>query len=201
MPFVIAYVLLLTLVIMGLTFRSGVIALLSAGLNLLSVGVAFGVMTLVFQHGWASELMDFSAPGYLIEWVPLFVMVVLVGLSMDYHVFVLSRVREHVAAGLPSRLAVQRGVMDTAGVVTSAAAVMVAVFSIFAVLSMMELKMLGVGLAVAILVDATVIRLVALPAILMLLGDRAWRRVLATAPRDELVAVEAEREDLVTAAR
>jgi RND superfamily putative drug exporter len=101
-------------------------------------------------------------------------MVVLVGLSMDYHVFVLSRVREHARGGLPAALAVQRGVSDTAGVVTSAAAVMVSVFAIFATLSMMEMKMLGVGLASAILVDATVIRLVMLPAILVLLGERAW---------------------------
>ncbi len=192
MPLVIGYILLLTLVIMGLTFRSGVIAVLSAALNLISVGVAFGIMTLVFQHGWGSELLDFTTPGYLIEWLPLFVMVVLIGLSMDYHVFVLSRVREHVAAGVPSRLAVRRGITDTAGVVTSAAAVMVAVFSIFAVLSMMEMKMMGVGLAAAILVDATVIRLVALPAILTLLGDRAWTRVLATVPRGQVVATDAD---------
>jgi RND superfamily putative drug exporter len=101
-------------------------------------------------------------------------MVVLVGLSMDYHVFVLSRVREHVGRGLPTRLAVERGVSDTAGVVTSAAAVMVSVFAIFATLSMMEMKMMGVGLSAAILLDATVIRLVMLPAILVLLGERAW---------------------------
>src|SRR5690606_26470855 len=169
-------IVLLTLLIMGVTFRSAPIALLTAVLNLLSVGVAFGVMTLVFQHGWGSGVLDFSAPGYLIEWLPLFVMVVLVGLSMAYHVFVLSRVAEHVRSGLPSRLAVRRGITDTAGVVTSAAAVMVAVFSIFAMLSMLEMKMMGVGLAVAILVDATVVRLVALPALLTLLGDRAWPR-------------------------
>lgn len=190
MPLVIGYILLLTLVIMGLAFRSGVIAVLSAALNLISVGVAFGIMTLVFQHGWGSELLSFTTPGYLIEWLPLFVMVVLIGLSMDYHVFVLSRVREHVAAGVPSRLAVRRGITDTAGVVTSAAAVMVAVFSIFAVLSMMEMKMMGVGLAAAILVDATLIRLVALPAILTLLGDRAWTRVLASVPRGQLVGAD-----------
>jgi RND superfamily putative drug exporter len=102
------------------------------------------------------------------------VLVILVGLSMDYHVFVLSRVREHVQRGLPARLAVERGVSDTAGVVTSAAAVMVSVFAIFATLSMLEMKMMGVGLAVAILLDATLIRLVVLPAVLVLLGDRAW---------------------------
>ena len=110
----------------------------------------------------------------MIDWIPLFVMVVLVGLSMDYHVFVISRIREHVQNGLPTRLAVEQGIRDTAGVVTSAAAVMVSVFAIFATLSMMEMKMMGVGLSAAILIDATVIRLVMLPAILVLLGDRAW---------------------------
>ena len=132
-------------------------------LNLASVGVAFGMMTLVFQHGWFESALDFTSPGFVIDWIPLFVLVVLVGLSMDYHVFVLSRVREHVQRGLPTRLAVRQGVAETAGVVTSAAAVMVSVFSIFATLSMLEMKMMGVGLSFAILLDATLIRLVMLP--------------------------------------
>ncbi len=174
LPIVIGFVLILTMVMMGLAFRSVPIALISTALNLASVGVAFGLMTLVFQHGWGHRLLDFSTPGFLIDWIPLFVLVVLVGLSMDYHVFVLSRIREHVRSGLPVRLAVERGLRDTAGVVTSAAAVMVSVFAIFATLSMLEMKMMGVGLSAAILIDATVIRLVMLPAILVLLGDRAW---------------------------
>jgi RND superfamily putative drug exporter len=197
LPFVIGFVLLLTLLIMGVTFRSAPIALISAGLNLASVGVAFGLMTLVFQHGWFESALDFSSPGFIIDWLPLFVLVVLVGLSMDYHVFVLSRIREHVQRGLPTRLAVRQGVADTAGVVTSAAAVMVSVFSIFATLSMLEMKMMGVALSGAILLDATLIRLVMLPAILCLLGDRAWwpmrrpqplgRRVVEDEPEYELV--------------
>jgi RND superfamily putative drug exporter len=174
LPLVIGFVLLLTLLIMGVTFRSAPIALISAGLNLASVAVSFGLMTLVFQHGWFESALDFSSPGFIIDWLPLFVLVVLVGLSMDYHVFVVSRIREHVQRGLPTRLAVRQGVADTAGVVTSAAAVMVSVFSIFATLSMMEMKMMGVALSGAILLDATLIRLVMLPAILCLLGDRAW---------------------------
>jgi len=174
LPLVIGFVLLLTLLVMGVTFRSAPIALVSAGLNLASVGVSFGLMTLVFQHGWFEGALDFTSPGFIIDWLPLFVLVVLVGLSMDYHVFVLSRVREHVQRGLPTRLAVRQGVADTAGVVTSAAAVMVSVFSIFATLSMLEMKMMGVALSGAILLDATLIRLVMLPAILCLLGDRAW---------------------------
>lgn len=176
LPWVIGFVLLLTLVMMVAAFRSVALALISAGLNLLSVGVAFGVLRWIFQDGHFSEQLDFTSPGFLIDWIPIFVMAILVGLSMDYHVFVLSRVREYAASGLPAREAVRQGISDTAGVVTSAAAVMVAVFSIFATLSMLEMKMMGVGLGVAILLDATVIRLVILPATLVLLGERTWRR-------------------------
>jgi len=174
LPLVIGVVLLLTLLMMGFAFRSVPVALVSTLLNLFSVGAAFGILTLVFQDGWLSGPLDFTSPGFVIDWIPLFVMVVLVGLSMDYHVFVMSRVREHVRDGLPTRLAVQRGIADTAGVVTSAAAVMVSVFAIFATLSMLEMKMLGVGLSAAILLDATLIRLVMLPSILVLLGETAW---------------------------
>ena len=191
LPLVIGFVLLLTLLVMGVTFRSVPIALISAVLNLASVGVSFGLMTLVFQHGWFESALDFSSPGFIIDWLPLFVLVVLVGLSMDYHVFVLSRIREHVQRGLPTRLAVRQGVADTAGVVTSAAAVMVSVFSIFATLSMLEMKMMGVALSGAILLDATLIRLVMLPAILCLLGDRAWWPMRRPRPLGERV-VEGE---------
>ncbi|QIX26268.1 MMPL family transporter [Nocardioides sp. JQ2195] len=187
LPLVIGFILLLTMLMMGFAFRSVPIALVSTTLNLVSVGVAFGLITLVFQHGWGSGPLDFTTPGYVIDWIPMFVLVVLVGLSMDYHVFVLSRVREHVRAGLPARLAVQKGIGDTAGVVTSAAAVMVSVFAIFATLSMMEMKMMGVGLSAAIFIDATVIRLVMLPAILVLLGERAWWPQRPEAPTGEFV--------------
>ena len=187
LPLVIGTVLLLTLLMMGFAFRSAPIALVSTVLNLASVGVAFGILTLVFQHGWGAGVLDFTSPGFVIDWIPLFVMVVLVGLSMDYHVFVISRVREHVQRGLPTRLAVERGISDTAGVVTSAAAVMVSVFAIFATLSMMEMKMMGVGLSAAILVDATLIRLVILPAVLVLLGDRAWWPTRPSRPAGERV--------------
>ena len=183
LPLVIGLVLLLTLLVMGIAFRSVAIALASTVLNLVSVGVAFGVLTLVFQHGWFAGALDFTSPGFVIDWIPVFVMVVLVGLSMDYQVFVVSRIREHVGDGLPTKVAVQRGIADTAGVVTSAAAVMVSVFAIFATLSMMEMKMMGVGLSAAILIDATIIRLVMLPAILVLLGERAWWPVRPAGPR------------------
>lgn len=185
MPILLALVLGLTMVMVVAAFRSPILGVLSTVLNLASVGVAFGILALVFQHGVGESLLDFTSPGFVIDWIPVFVLVVLVGLSMDYHVFVLSRIRELVDAGVPSREAVRRGVADTAGVITSAAAVMVSVFAIFATLSMLEMKMMGVGLAAAILIDATVIRLVLLPAALVLLGDRAWgrrRRPSADAP-------------------
>lgn len=187
LPWLIGFILILTLMIMWAAFRSTRLALLSAGLNLLSVGVAFGVMRLVFQDGHLESWLDFRSPGYVIEWIPVFVLAVLVGLSMDYHVFVLSRVQEYAVAGHTARDAVRLGIGDTAGVVTSAAAVMVSVFAVFASLSMLEMKMLGVGLATAILFDATVIRLVILPAALVLLGDRVWHTPAAqpqSAPRD-----------------
>jgi RND superfamily putative drug exporter len=174
MPLLLGIVLLLTFLMMAVSFRSLVLGAVSTLLNLASVGVAFGVLALVFQHGVGESLLGTSGPGFVINWIPIFVLVVLVGLSMDYHVFVLSRVRELVAGGMPTRQAVHRGIADTAGVVTSAAAVMVSVFTIFATLSMLEMKMLGIGLAAAILLDATLIRLVVLPAILVLLGERAW---------------------------
>ncbi|HET6165704.1 MAG TPA: MMPL family transporter [Marmoricola sp.] len=190
LPLVVGFVLLLSLITIGLSFRSPVIALLSALLNLGSVGVAFGLMTLVFQHGWFASALDFTSPGFVIDWLPMFVLVVLIGLSMDYQVFVLSRIREHVRSGLPARLAVARGIQDTAGVVTSAAAVMVSVFAIFATLSMLEMKMMGVGLSAAILVDATLVRLVLLPAALMLLGDRAWGRRDRPRPGEQVTETE-----------
>lgn len=176
MPFLLGFVLLLTMVMMVVAFRSLLLGVVSTVLNLASVGVAFGILSIVFQHGVGESLLDFTSPGFVIDWIPVFVLVVLVGLSMDYHVFVLSRIRELVDGGMPVRDAVHRGIADTAGVITSAAAVMVSVFAIFATLSMMEMKMMGVGLSAAILVDATVIRLVVLPAVLILLGERAWPR-------------------------
>jgi RND superfamily putative drug exporter len=158
---------------MLISFGSPWLAVATVGLNLLSVGAAYGVMTLVFQGTWAERLLDFTSIGSIAAWLPLLMFVVLFGLSMDYHVFVTSRVREARDAGLDARAAVRLGVARSAGVVTSAAAVMVGVFAVFGTLSVLELKQLGVGLAVAVLLDATVVRGVLLPAVLALLGDRA----------------------------
>jgi RND superfamily putative drug exporter len=167
LPLVIGFVLLLTMLMIAWTFRSVTLALLTTALNLLSVGAAFGVLTLVFQHSWADGLLGYTSSGFVIDWIPLFCFVVLVGLSMDYHVFVMSRVREGLRRGLPYEQAVEFGIRETASVVTSAAAVMVSVFAVFATLDMLEMKQMGVGLSVAILLDATLVRLVLLPALLL----------------------------------
>ncbi len=174
LPYVIAFVLALTLVMMAATFRSVAIALVTTLLNLASVAACFGVLALVFQHTWAEGLLGFTSAGFVVSWIPLFLFVILVGLSMDYHVFVLGRIREGVAEGLTPREAVRKGITESAGVVTSAAAVMVSVFAVFATLGMLEMKQMGVGLAVAVLIDATLVRIVMLPSIMVLLGRKAW---------------------------
>jgi uncharacterized membrane protein YdfJ with MMPL/SSD domain len=156
------------------TFRSIVIPIKAIALNLLSVGAAYGVLELVFQHHWAEGLLGFKSTGGITSWLPLFLFVILFGLSMDYHVFILSRVREAFDRGMKTEDAVAHGIKSTAGVVTSAAFVMVAVFAIFASLGALEFKQLGVGLAAAILIDATIVRAVLLPATMKLLGDWNW---------------------------
>ncbi|MGW6199541.1 MMPL family transporter [Kribbella sp. NPDC055110] len=174
LPLVIGFVLLLTMIVMMVTFRSVVVAITAIGLNLLSAGAAYGVVTAVFQNTWAEGLLHFRSNGAVVSWLPLFLFVVLFGLSMDYHVFVVSRIREAVLRGVPTKQAVAEGITGSAGVVTSAAAVMIGVFAVFATLSTLDMKQLGVGLAVAILIDATIIRAVVLPSIMTLLGDANW---------------------------
>ncbi len=132
------------------------------------------MITLIFQDGWLQGLFGFSSNGAIAQWVPLFMFVFLFGLSMDYHVFILSRIRERCASGMPTADAVTSGIAASAGVVTSAAVIMVAVFSIFATLSFVDVKTLGIGLAVAVLIDATVVRGILVPAAMALLGERSW---------------------------
>ncbi len=189
LPYVIGFVLLLTMLMMAVTFRSVGIALITTLLNLLSVGAAFGVLTLVFQHSWADGLLGYTSSGFVVDWIPLFTFVVLMGLSMDYHVFVLSRVREGLQRGLPPKLAVEAGVSQTAGVVTSAAAVMVSIFAIFAGLSLLEMKQIGIGLAAAVFIDATLVRIVMLPSILVLMGRAAWWPMRVRRPEAEPIRV------------
>jgi putative drug exporter of the RND superfamily len=168
------FVMSVTFLLMLVFFRSVAIALTAIALNLLSVGAAYGVMVAVFQHGWGDSLVGTRGAGALESWIPLFVFVVLFGLSMDYHVFVVSRIREARDRGLDTARAVGEGVRATAGVVTSAAVIMIATFAIFGTLSMQDFKQLGVGLAVAVLIDATVVRIVLLPAVMALLGRANW---------------------------
>jgi putative drug exporter of the RND superfamily len=174
LPWVFGFVVLLTFVVMVLAFQSVVIAGTAVVLNLLSVAAAYGLLVLVFQHRWAEGLLGFHSSGAVISWLPLFLFVVLFGLSMDYHVFVVSRIREAAASGLSTREAVTSGVVSSAGAVTSAAIVMVGVFAIFATLSLLEFKQVGIGLAAAVLLDATVVRAVLLPAAMVLLGRYNW---------------------------
>jgi uncharacterized membrane protein YdfJ with MMPL/SSD domain len=174
LPYVIVFVLLLGFGLLLLAFRSIVVPLKAIVLNLLSVAASYGVLVLVFQHHWAEGILGFKSNGAIISWLPLFLFVILFGLSMDYHVFILSRVREAVDGGMSTDDAVRYGVTVTAGVVTSAALVMVGVFALFGSLSSLDVKQAGVGLAVAVLLDATVIRAVLLPSSMKLLGEWNW---------------------------
>ncbi len=169
-----AFVMAAAFVMMLASLGSVVIAATCVLLDLLSVAAAYGVMTAVFVRGWGAALVGTHAVGAIDSWIPLFLFVVLFGLSMDYHVFVVSRIREAREAGMTTVQAVSHGIRSTAGVVTSAAVIMVAVFAVFGSLSMQDFKQLGVGLAVAIALDATVLRVVLLPSVMALLGDRNW---------------------------
>lgn len=174
LPLVIGFLLLLTFVMTVWAFRSVVIALITVLLNVLSAAAALGVLVLVFQGTWAENLLDFTSLGAIASRVPLFLFVILFGLSMDYQVFVVSRIKEAMDDGMPARAAVLEGIGRSAKVVTSAAMVMVTVFAAFVFLHLTEMKQMGLCLAVAVLLDAVVIRLMILPSILLLLGERAW---------------------------
>ena len=174
MPPVVAFVLLFAFGLMLVAFRSIVIAAKAIVLNLLSVAAAYGVLVIVFQHGVGKGLLGDASTAGISAVVPLLLFVILFGLSMDYHVFILSRIRETYDRGKRMDEAVSYGIKSTAGVVTSAAVVMVAVFAIFATLSWPFFKQFGVGLAAAVLIDATIVRAVLLPASMKLLGDWNW---------------------------
>jgi uncharacterized membrane protein YdfJ with MMPL/SSD domain len=174
LPIVFLFVLAMAFILLLVTFRSIVIPIKAIILNLLSVGSAYGILTLVFQDGHGEKLLGFESVGGIAPWLPLFLFVILFGLSMDYHVFVLSRLREAVDRGMATDKAVAHGIKSTAGIITSAAAVMVITFAMFATGGDQAMKQLGVGLAAAILIDATLVRAVLLPATMKLLGKRNW---------------------------
>lgn len=173
-PMVFGFVLAFAFLLLLVAFRSVVIALKAIVLNLLSVGAAYGVVVAVFQWGWGANLLNFQANGGIAQWLPIFMFVILFGLSMDYHVFILSRVREAYDRGMTTSDAVEHGIKTTAGTVTSAAVVMVGAFGIFATLPIIDMKEMGIGLAAAVLIDATIVRAVLLPATMRLLGDWNW---------------------------
>ena len=173
-PIVFAFVLSLAFVLLLVTFRSIVIPIKAIALNLLSVGAAYGILTWIFQDGRFEKQLGYHSNGGIAGWLPMFLFVILFGLSMDYHVFILTRVREAFDRGMKTEDAVAHGIKTTAGTVTSAAIVMVVVFGMFATESGIEIKELGVGLALAILIDATIVRAVLLPATMKLLGKWNW---------------------------
>ncbi|WP_405700334.1 MMPL family transporter [Streptomyces sp. NBC_01383] len=188
LPLVVGFLLLLTFATTAVAFRSAVVGLIGVVLNLLSAAAALGALVLVFQGTWAENLLDFDSLGAIASRVPLFLFVILFGLSMDYQVFVVSRIKEAMEHGMPAREAVLDGIARSAKVVTSAALVMVTVFAAFVFLHLTEMKQMGFCLAVAVLLDAVVIRMMILPSALLLLGERAWRplrpsrRTRSTAP-------------------
>jgi RND superfamily putative drug exporter len=183
------------------SFRSLVIPITAVILNLLSVAAAYGMIVALFQWGWGQSVLGFTSSHAVASWLPLFLFVVLFGLSMDYHVFILSRIRESYDRSGHTDRAVAHGIKTTAGVVTAAATVMVFVFLTFATLSMVSLKEMGIGLAVAVLLDATIVRAVLLPATMKLLGHRNWYlpRWLGWLPQVSRAGLPLERErvDLV----
>jgi len=173
-PIVFAFVLGFAFILLLLTFRSIVIAIKAILLNLLSVAASYGALVLIFQDGYGKGLLGFQWTGGIVSFLPIFLFVILFGLSMDYHVFILSRIREAHDRGMSTDDSIAYGIKSTASVVTSAAIVMVGVFSIFGTLSFLFLKQFGIGLAVAVLLDATIVRAVLLPAAMKLLGEANW---------------------------
>src|SRR3954462_4662233 len=173
-PIVFGFVLIFAFGLLLVSFRSIVIALKAIVLNLLSVGAAYGALVLIFQDGWGENLLNFNSNGGIAYWLPIFMFVILFGLSMDYHGFILSRGREAFDRGMKTEDAVVHGIKASAGVVTSAAIVMVGAFLIFATLPIIDMKEMGIGLAAAVLIDATIVRAVLLPSTMTLLGDWNW---------------------------
>jgi RND superfamily putative drug exporter len=173
-PIVFIFVLSFAFLLLLVSFRSIVIPIKAIVMNLLSVGAAYGLLVAIFQWGWGSSLLDFQKNGGIASWLPMFLFVILFGLSMDYHVFILSRVKEYFDRGMSTEKAVEAGIRSTAGVVTSAAVVMVFVFGVFALMPIIDMKEMGIGLAAAVLIDATIVRAVLLPASMKLLGEWNW---------------------------
>ena len=173
-PYVFGFVLGLAFLLLMVMFRSIVIPVKAILLNLLSVASAFGVLVMVFQWGWGVSLLGSEAPGVIGSWMPVILFAIVFGLSMDYHMLLLNRIKEAYDQGLGNDASVSEGIRLTAGQITSAAAIMVGVFGTFALARDLNGQQFGVGLGVAVLIDATIIRSVLLPASMKLLGDWNW---------------------------
>jgi RND superfamily putative drug exporter len=202
-PRIFLFVLGLSFLLMLVAFHSIVIPIKAILLNLLSTGAAFGVMVLVFRDGWLAEPLGITPGGVIESWVPVFIFTILFGLSMDYHLFILTRIKEARDRGMDSRAAVARGVSVTAGTITSAASIMVVVFAAFVTLKFVFIQQLGLGLAVAVFIDATIVRSVLLPASMQLLGDWNWWMppFLRWLPHITIEGEHAEAEEVVPAAQ
>ena len=174
LPIVVGFVLAVSFVLLTVVFRSLVVPIKAIIMNLLSVGAAYGLMVLVFQHGVGADLFGFQKAESIAAWVPLYLFAVLFGLSMDYHVFLLSRIRERFAQTQDNTESVAYGLRSTGALITGAALIMIAVFSGFAMSQLVMFQQMGFGLAVAVLLDATIVRLVLVPATMKLLGTRNW---------------------------
>lgn len=173
-PIVIAVVLAISFALLLIAFRSVVVPIKAILMNLLSVGAAYGMLVLVFQHGFGAGLLGFQTTDVIESWIPLFLFAVLFGLSMDYHIFLLSRIKEHHDTYGDNEESVAFGLRSTGGLITGAALIMVAVFGGFASGELAMLQQLGFGLAVAVVLDATVVRSILVPATMVLLGERNW---------------------------
>jgi RND superfamily putative drug exporter len=173
-PWVIAFISLATLAVMLVAFGSVPLAAIGVAINLAAVAVAWGVLTLVFQGTWAEDVLGFTSTGFVGSRMPLMILAILVGLSTDYQIFVVSRIREAVRRGVPTRQAVLDGIAGSAAVVTSAAVIMLSVFASFLFIDRIEMKQAAVGLSVAVLFDALVLRILILPSVMTLLGERSW---------------------------
>jgi RND superfamily putative drug exporter len=173
-PIVFAFVLGLSFLLLMVAFRSIVVPISAIILNLLSVGAAYGLMVLVFQDGYLHGLLGFQKTPTIEAWIPIFLFCVLFGLSMDYHVFLLSRIREHYDLSKDNHESVAVGLQSTARIITGAALIMVAVFIGFSSGNLVMLQQMGFGLAVAVFIDATIVRTILVPSIMAILGNRNW---------------------------
>jgi RND superfamily putative drug exporter len=174
LPIQILVVIALSFSLLILAFRSAVIPLQAAVMNLLSIGASYGVLTAVFQYGWLSSVIGLDGPVPIVSYVPLFMFAILFGLSMDYEVFLVSQIEEHVHAGEDNRSSVVSGLVTSARVITAAALIMVFVFGSFVLSGDPTIKQFGIGLAVAVILDATVVRCLLVPALMILMRDLNW---------------------------